>query len=137
MVRDFTMYNSSSFDYSINGEVSSSICITTLSARYKRIILITCIWICLQSFTSMVVSFSSHKRASTNPCWMSTSFTLTYHKEKLFFLSNLLISILIVLVFSIFYLDHHRRNLCSGTNLLCRIGTIWSSMKKEEIKQET
>ena len=112
------MYNFSSLNHNIDRKVSLSTWITTSSAKHIRMVLTACICNCFQSCTSMVVGFSSHKRASINPCWMSTPFTLTCHKEKLLFPSNLLIFTLIVLVFSIFYLDHHRRNLYSGTTFL-------------------
>ena len=109
-MRDIAIYNSSSFDHSTIEKVSLSTWITTSSARYIRIVLTACICNRFQFRTFMVIDFSSHKRVSINPYWMSTSFTLACHKEKLFFPSNLLISILIDHFFSIFSLAHHRCN---------------------------
>ena len=111
LVRDFSIYNSPSFDHSAIKKVSPSTWITTSSIRYKQMVLTVCIYSHSQAFSSMMADFFSYKRTSINPCWMSTSFILVYHKEKLLFTLNWLISILIVLVFSISNSDQHHLNL--------------------------
>ena len=112
LVSNFIMYISSSFIHITIREVSLSTWIATSFIKYKQIVLTVCIWSCLQSFITMVVSFSSYKRISINPYWISTSFTLTCYREKLLFLLYQLIFTLIEHVFFIFFnLDQYCHNL--------------------------